>query len=47
MIILQNSVFNNFSGLAVQTAGKHKATFSVKEEIGLAKKDGKRKFANF
>jgi len=46
MIILQNSVFNSFSGLAVQTAEKHKVTFSVIEEIGLAKRDGKRRFGN-
>jgi hypothetical protein len=30
--------------LAVQTAEKHKEIFSVIEETGLAKKDGKRKF---
>ena len=46
MIILPNMVFNNFSGLVVQTAKKQTVTFSVIEVIGLPKKGGKKKFVN-
>ena len=46
MTTLQNMVFNNFSGLAVQIAARLMVIFSVIEELGLTKKVGKKKFAN-